>query len=1210
MGSLSGGASARAPAPRDLVTTQVSLGGFDGSVSARELADFLESDAGQVWRCRVKSSWTPPDSYPDFLHPTTTPAASAPPPYERVPPHAFVHFARPEAARRASDLVGKSELLLAGKPLRIATALDSALRASRRHGTVPFRFPDARLEIGALPKPDAFLAAWRGPAEGLEFMVDPFDACCRAVFTRDTAFAFTGYREVAVMRCDLKLEFSVRDIAEVRVYRNDCSLLLRLAAAPMVYYRTADDDIDVSVPFDLLDDDDPWIRTSDITPSGAIGRCTVYRIKISPRKLTKMEKALEYLKGRRVVVMDCTKWSGPRRGLKVSDEPDFEEPIQDLFFCLQHVDGLNFPVLFLVNTLVHKGIISEHQLTPQFLNLLRGREDHVNVAALKDFWGDRFPVFDQCGRLTRAHDRVIRNPKLLRGRKVGDVNVEVRRLVITPTRAYCLPPEVELSNRVIRHYHEVADRFLRVTFMDEGMQPLNNNVLNFYAAPIVRDLMSNSFQQKTTVYKRVKTFLTEGFHLCGRKYSFLAFSSNQLRDRSAWFFADDRKTTVDSIRKWMGRFTSKNVAKHAARMGQCFSSTYATVMVKPHEVNENLEDVERNTYTFSDGIGKITPDLAMEVAERLQLTDSPPSAYQIRYAGFKGVIAVWQGDDDGIRLSLRPSMRKFESNHSVLEVVGWTRFQPGFLNRQIILLLSSLEVSDDIFSQMQESMLCNLNKILSDSDVAFEVVTTSCAENGNTAALMLSAGFGPGTEPHLRAMLLAIRSSQLLDLLEKTRIFVPKGRWLMGCLDELAVLEQGQCFIQASAPSLDQCFMKHGSRFSSANKSTVTKVVVGTVVVAKNPCLHPGDIRILEAVNVPELHHLVDCLVFPQNGERPHPNEASGSDLDGDLYFVTWDEKLIPPGKKSWNPMDYSAPEAKQLPRQVSQKDIVDFFLKNMVSENLGLICNAHVVHADLSEYGAKDEKCIRLAELAATAVDFPKTGKLVVMPPELRPKIYPDFMLKEESKSYKSEKILGRLYRSIQEASGSDLVSEEACCSSNDVPYDADLEVPGASDFLADAWQCKCLYEAQLDALLNQYRVRTEAEIVTGHMWSLTKTNSRKQGEIKEKLKNAYNAFKKEYRSIFESITSDGCEISDDEKNRVYEMKASAWYQVTYHPKWIEKSRAMLDPDSDEAPVKLSFAWVAVDYLVRIKLRCRGEVKVEGRRPAERLAAYISERI
>jgi RNA-dependent RNA polymerase len=216
-------------------------------------------------------------------------------------------------------------------------------------------------------------------------------------------------------------------------------------------------------------------------------------------------------------------------------------------------------------------------------------------------------------------------------------------------------------------------------------------------------------------------------------------------------------------------------------------------------------------------------------------------------------------------------------------------------------------------------MLCNLNKILSDSDVAFEVVTTSSAENGNTAALMLSAGFGPQSEPHLRAMLLAIRSAQLLDLLEKTRIFVPKSRWLMGCLDELGVLEQGQCFIRVSAPSLDQCFVKHGSRFSSANKSE-QKIVVGTVVVAKNPCLHPGDVRILEAVDVPELHHLVDCLVFPKTGERPHPNEASGSDLDGDLYFVTWDEKLVPPGKKSWDPMDYCPPQAKHLPKPVNQQ--------------------------------------------------------------------------------------------------------------------------------------------------------------------------------------------------------------------------------------------------------------------------------------------------
>ena len=56
-------------------------------------------------------------------------------------------------------------------------------------------------------------------------------------------------------------------------------------------------------------------------------------------------------------------------------------------------------------------------------------------------------------------------------------------------------------------------------------------------------------------------------------------------------------------------------------------------------------------------------------------------------------------------------------------------------------------------------------------------------------------------------------------------------------------------------------------------------VLRGPVVVTRNPCLHPGDVRQLEAVDVPQLGHLVDCIVFPRRGSRPHPNEMAGKNI-------------------------------------------------------------------------------------------------------------------------------------------------------------------------------------------------------------------------------------------------------------------------------------------------------------------------------------------
>lgn len=70
---------------------------------------------------------------------------------------------------------------------------------------------------------------------------------------------------------------------------------------------------------------------------------------------------------------------------------------------------------------------------------------------------------------------------------------------------------------------------------------------------------------------------------------------------------------------------------------------------------------------------------------------------------------------------------------------------------------------------------------------------------------------------------------------------------------------------------------KREDRDDEFNKNR-KRVVKGPVVVTRNPCLHPGDVRQLEAVDKPQFGHLVDCIVFPRRGQRPHPNEMAGDE--------------------------------------------------------------------------------------------------------------------------------------------------------------------------------------------------------------------------------------------------------------------------------------------------------------------------------------------
>ena len=48
-----------------------------------------------------------------------------------------------------------------------------------------------------------------------------------------------------------------------------------------------------------------------------------------------------------------------------------------------------------------------------------------------------------------------------------------------------------------------------------------------------------------------------------------------------------------------------------------------------------------------------------------------------------------------------------------------------------------------------------------------------------------------------------------------------------------------------------------------------SEIIEGNVLVTRNPCTHPGDIRLLKCVDKPELRYLFNVVVFSNKGERP-----------------------------------------------------------------------------------------------------------------------------------------------------------------------------------------------------------------------------------------------------------------------------------------------------------------------------------------------------
>ncbi|KAF2030357.1 RdRP-domain-containing protein [Setomelanomma holmii] len=844
--------------------------------------------------------------------------------------------------------------------------------------------------------------------------------------------------------------------------------------------------------------------------------------------------------------------SGTHPHLGVANQ---ESGFDDLFGGQVH---LTFPVRYQLEACLSNGYLKEHNITKAFLEKLAMLEPRRALYILEKVVDKQHIYYDPMEIF-----KIRTKDKGSLGKNVPNYCILLRSAVVTPTLTHVASPVMETSNRIMRKYAADADRFIRIKFSDEKSEgPLRSMPNNRTEAP----------------FDRVRRAMKNGIVVAGRLYEFLAFGNSQFREHGAYFYAPTSSKSADDIRLSLGHFDHiKTVAKFGARLGQCFSTTRAMrVSVKIVKIL----DVERHGYCFTDGVGKLSLFLAQMAAQELGLSnpfDDPPSLFQFRLGGCKGVLAL-DPKITGSEVHIRPSQQKFEAEYTSLEIIRSSALATPYFNRQIIMVLSTLGVPDHVFIRKQQEMVNDYELAMTDETTAVLKLRKHIDMNQTTISIagMVLDGFMRSRDPFVMSLLKLWRASTIKNLKERARIAIEDGAFVLGCVDETATLQghlnDPQSRLDATREeklaTMPEIFLQVND--TASMKSGHYKIVEGICLLARNPSLHPGDLRIVRAVNVPALHHLKNVVVLPQTGDRDLANMCSGGDLDGDDYMVLWDVDLLPR-------MINDGP--------ITVSDITEFFITYMQNSSLGQIAHAHLGQADFQADGVMDDTCLELAKLHSQAVDYSKSGIPAILSQGLRPKKWPHFMEKKhlkEDKIYKSKKILGMLYDQVQ------LVDFKPQWKN---PFDRRVldgfNFDNETRNLEKAAEIKDSYDEALRRLMAKHGIRTEFEA-----WSVfVLDHNHESGNYKfaEEFGRTIGALKAHYKEVCREAA--GVTALDGTRLGLF---VSAMYTVTarqmeaaltecWTTKTVGGQEVPLRPMDPEHMPFMSFPWLFASELGKI---------------------------
>ena len=456
----------------------------------------------------------------------------------------------------------------------------------------------------------------------------------------------------------------------------------------------------------------------------------------------------------------------------------------------------------------------------------------------------------------------------------------------------------------------------------------------------------------------------------GQTYNIVGCSNSQVQKRSFYFMLgsdEECKLVIKSFIHDLSALEKKGVAKRTKYIGLLFTGCQYIVNLPEDVKIIKTDDIERKhvdiNHNFTDGCGFISFGLADWIWKNNPILREKwkqiPSLWQIRYCGdgkiCKGVLIVDYRTENKISITFRSSLIKVAATRNgpvenclkfKLGIVSTSQnAKIGCLNKQVVALLSA-NIPCEKLLEIQLSYLNDVKTARNDPISALK-----CLSRGKQVDSFrrLLQDYRISVIPSSFATL-----PQNVEILanEKLKLPLACARLLMGASFPETLnsnLKTGECVVL--------------NEFGS--------FIDGDVVVCRSPSYSPGDIRVLRGVKLPAEHpvsKLRNVILFSTSGERPDPDKMSGGDLDGDLYLVIWDKRVLQYSDTLRNiePEKYDPP----LSKPTSSKNPEDWIRYVALWENSMLAQIDSCFFQLAGEKGISSDDCRELCALFSRAVD------------------------------------------------------------------------------------------------------------------------------------------------------------------------------------------------------------------------------------------------